>query len=344
AATGLLVEWAARLHATCEAHFKDAVFDRAGQDEFCAWLEQLGERARALAFGMDFGFLFNRERRLFSIGFRADENRLDESCYDLLASEARLTSLFAIAKGDVPSEHWFRLGRPVTTVQGQATLVSWSGSMFEYLMPPVVMHERQGGILNQSDNLSIEKQIAYGRSLGIPWGVSESAYHARDREMNYQYHNFGVPGLGLKRDLGNNVVIAPYASLLASQFKPREAVANLAKLNAVGALGVFGYYDAVDFTGSRVPEGKRYAVVHNYMAHHQGMSITSIGNAVLNGRLRDRFHADPVVEAAELLLQEKAPRVAVPVRTPDAGEPLTEVTERLGAEKYRVVENPARQP
>ena len=344
AGTALLVEWAERLHANCEAHFADAVFDRARQDELRLRLDQLGERARSLAFGMDFGFLFNKERRLFSIGYRGDENKLDESCYDLLASEARLTSLFAIAKGDVASEHWFRLGRPVTTVRGKATLVSWSGSMFEYLMPPVVMHERQGGILNQSDNLSIERQIAYGRSLGIPWGVSESAYHARDREMNYQYHNFGVPGLGLKRDLGNNVVIAPYASLLASQFKPREAVANLSRLNAVGALGVYGYYDAVDFTQWRVPEGKTHAVVHNYMAHHQGMSITAIGNAVLNGRLRDRFHSDPVIEAAELLLQEKAPRTAMPVRTPDAGEPLTEATERLGAQKYRVVDDPARNP
>jgi cyclic beta-1,2-glucan synthetase len=344
ASTALLVEWSQHLHKNCEAHFADAVFDRAGQDALCARLAALGERARALAFGMDFGFLFNRERRLFSIGYRADENKMDESCYDLLASEARLTSLFAIAKGDVPSEHWFRLGRPVTVVGGRATLVSWSGSMFEYLMPPVVMHERQGGILNQSDNLSIERQISYGKSLGIPWGVSESAYHARDREMNYQYHNFGVPGLGLKRDLGNNVVIAPYASLLASQFKPREAVVNLARLNAFGALGVYGYYDAVDFTGSRLPEGKSYAVVHNYMAHHQGMSITAIGNAILNGRLRDRFHADPVIEAAELLLQEKAPRAAIPVRTPDAGEPLTEVTERLGAQKYRVIDDPLRRP
>ena len=343
-ATALLVEWSERLHRNCEAHFSDAVFDRGQQDALRAHLDQLGERARALAFGMDFAFLFNEERRLFSIGYRADENRLDESCYDLLASEARLTSLFAIAKGDVPSEHWFRLGRPVTTVRGRAVLVSWSGSMFEYLMPPIVMHERQGGILNQSDNLSIDRQIAYGKSLGIPWGVSESAYHARDREMNYQYHNFGVPGLGLKRDLGNNVVIAPYASLLASQFKPGEAAANLARLNAVGALGVHGYYDAVDFTGARLPEGKSHAVVHNYMAHHQGMSITAIGNAVLNGRLRDRFHADPVIEAAELLLQEKAPRIAVPVRTPDAGEPLADAAERLGAQKYRVMDNPLESP
>ncbi|UVC10461.1 protein ndvB [Rhizobium sp. TH2] len=338
--TKLLVEWADRLHRNCEAHFADAVFDREGQDEVRARLDSLGERARALAFNMDFGFLLNKERRLLSIGYRGEEGKLDESCYDLLASEARLTSLFAIAKGDIASEHWFRLGRPVTTIGGRATLVSWSGSMFEYLMPPVVMHERQGGILNQSDNLSIERQIAYGKSLGIPWGVSESAYHARDRELNYQYHNFGVPGLGLKRDLGNNVVIAPYASLLASQFKPREAVANMAKLDAIGALGVYGYYDAIDFTEARLPEGKDYAVVHNYMAHHQGMSITAIGNAVLNGRLRDRFHSDPVIEAAELLLQEKAPREAVPIRTPDAGEPISDASDLMTVQKYRMIEDP----
>jgi cyclic beta-1,2-glucan synthetase len=339
-ATRLLVEWAHRLHRNCEAHFGDAVFDRSRQDEVREQLHRLGERARALAFGMDFGFLMNRERRLLSIGFRVDENKLDDSCYDLLASEARLTSLFAIAKGDIESEHWFRLGRPVTTVSGQATLVSWSGSMFEYLMPPLVVHERQGGILNQSDNLSIDRQIAYGKSLGIPWGVSESAYHARDREMNYQYHNFGVPGLGLKRDLGNNVVIAPYATLLASQFRPREAVANLVRLDAIGALGVHGYYDAIDFTAQRLPEGQNHVVVQNYMAHHQGMSIAAIGNAVLNGRLRDRFHSDPVIEAAELLLQEKAPRSAVPVRLPDAGETLPDPSDRMTGQMYRLIEEP----
>jgi cyclic beta-1,2-glucan synthetase len=339
--TGLLVDWATRLHKNCEAHFADAVFDLTNQHEVKARLQQLSERARGLAFGMDFGFLLNQERRLLSIGFNGEEQKLDESCYDLLASEARLTSLFAIAKGDVVSGHWFRLGRPVATVAGQACLVSWSGSMFEYLMPPIVMHERQGGILNQSDNLSIQRQIDYGKSLGIPWGVSESAFNARDRELNYQYHNFGVPGLGLKRDLARNIVIAPYASLLASQFKPREAVANLAKLDAIGALGVYGYYDAIDFTQTRLPEDKDCAVVQNYMAHHQGMSITAIGNAVLNGRLRDRFHSDPVIEAAELLLQEKAPRETIALRANDDSENVSDIRSETSNETtYRMIEDP----
>ncbi|MBX9458068.1 MAG: protein ndvB [Rhizobium sp.] len=340
-APGLLVEWAGRLYANCDAHVSDAVFDRAQFGELQANLLALGERARTLAFGMNFAFLFNRERRLLSIGYNGEEHALDDSCYDLLASEARLTSLFAIAKGDIPSEHWFRLGRPVAIIGGHACLVSWSGSMFEYLMPPLVMHERQGGILNQSNNLSIDRQIAYAKSLGVPWGVSESAFNARDRELNYQYHNFGVPGLGLKRDLGSNVVISPYASLLASQFKPREAVANLASLSALGALGTYGYYDAVDFTEARLPDGSSSAVVQNYMAHHQGMSIAAIGNVVLHGRLRDRFHSDPVIEAAELLLQERAPREIVPVRTPNASEPVSDTGSDLAAGiKYRVIENP----
>ena len=339
--TRLLVEWSMRLKANCEAHFADAVFEHERRPALRQRMKQLAERARAIAFGMDFSFLLNKERRLLSIGYNGEAQRLDESCYDLLASEARLTSLFAIAKGDIPSEHWFRLGRPVTTISGQACLVSWSGSMFEYLMPPIVMHERQGGVLNQTDNLAIERQIAYGRSLSIPWGISESAYHARDREMNYQYHNFGVPGLGLKRDLGNNLVLAPYASMLASQFKPREAIRNLRRLERLGALGVFGFYDAVDFTEARVPEGSRAAVVQNYMAHHQGMSITAIGNAVLNGRLRDRFHSDPVIEAAELLLQEKAPRETIPVRTPAVGEPVSEPAgESQAGARFHMIEDP----
>jgi cyclic beta-1,2-glucan synthetase len=340
--TQWLSEWAARLHQVCEAHFSDAVFDRGQTQALRERLLALGERSRALAFAMDFGFLFNRERRLLSIGYQYEDSKLDDSCYDLLASEARLTSLFAIAKGDLPSEHWFRLGRPVTSVRGQAALVSWSGSMFEYLMPPIVMHERQGGILNQSDNLSIDGQIAYAKGKGIPWGVSESAYNARDRELNYQYTNFGVPSLGLKRDIGANVVIAPYATMLASQFKPREAVANLKKLQGLGALGIYGYYDAVDFTESRIPEGKTCAVVQNYMAHHQGMSITAIGNAVLNGLLRDRFHADPVIEAAELLLQEKAPRDFVAIVKEEAGEDRADGGRQAPGPKYRVIDDPLR--
>ena len=315
-----LALWSRKLERACEAHMDDA---HAGST--ASLRERLGalqERARKFAFEMNFSFLLRQDRKLLSIGYRVDEDQLDDACYDLLASEARLTSLFGIAKGDLPTDHWFRLGRPVTQIGFAGALVSWSGSMFEYLMPPLVMKEPLGGILNQTSKLVIRRQISYGNEKGVPWGISEAAYHARDREMTYQYTNFGVPGLGLKRGLAQNTVIAPYASLLAAQFYPAEAVANLNRLRAVGALGRYGYHDAVDYTPTRVPEGDTSAVVHNFMAHHHGMSIVAVANAVFEGRMRDRFHSDAVIEAAELLLQEKAPREvpAMPLRA-ETGEP-----------------------
>lgn len=309
-----LAEWAARLSATCEAHVQDAHSDDQAVAVLRTKLLALSQRCRQYAFEMDFSFLMRRERKLLSIGYRVEQHQLDEACYDLLASEARLTSLFGIAKGDLPTEHWFRLGRPIVEIGFRGALMSWSGSMFEYLMPPLVMKEPQGGILNQTSHLIIKRQMQYGRQKRIPWGISEAAYNARDPELTYQYTNFGVPGLGLKRGLGQNTVIAPYATVLAAQFMPREAVENLERLNALGALGRYGYHDAVDFTPQRVPEGTDHQVVYNYMAHHSGMSIVAVANAVFEGRMRDRFHSDPVIEAAELLLQEKAPR-DIPVST-----------------------------
>ncbi|MBW9087281.1 protein ndvB [Rhizobium wenxiniae] len=303
-----VTKWAASLVTTCEAHIADSTFDNANVEELRDRLASLAVRARKIAFAMDFKFLFRKDRRLLSIGYRVESNEVDEACYDLLASEARLTSLFGIAKGDLPNEHWYKLGRHVVPIGARGALVSWSGSMFEYLMPPLVMQERQGGILNQTNNLIVKEQMNHGRRLGTPWGISEAAFNALDHQMHYQYTNFGVPTLGLKRGLGQNAVIAPYASILASQYDPTAAVENLAELRDLGALGIYGYHDAVDFTPTRVPEGKRCAVVYNYYAHHHGMSIAAVANVVMNGLLRELFHADPVIEAAELLLQEKAPR------------------------------------
>ncbi|MBX3574732.1 MAG: protein ndvB [Mesorhizobium sp.] len=310
----VLVTWALKLQSVCEAHIADAHFEESRLKALRERLSEISRRARTIAFQMDFSFLLRQDRKLLSIGYRADDRQLDESCYDLLASEARLASLFAIAKGDVPTEHWFRLGRPIAEIGFKGALISWSGSMFEYLMPPLVMNEPAGSILDQTSRQIIRRQIAYGRSKGIPWGVSEAAYNARDREMTYQYTNFGVPGLGLKRGLAQNTVIAPYASVLASQFAPHAAVDNLDRLASVGAVGRYGFYDAVDYTPTRVPEGQDCAVVRNYYAHHQGMCIVAISNVIHEGRMRERFHADPVIEAAELLLQEKAPR-DIPVTT-----------------------------
>lgn len=271
-------------------------------------LTALADDARAMALGMDFAFLIDPERKLLSIGYSAVENSLDPGCYDLLASEARLASLFAIAKGDAPTRHWFRLGRAATPLGNGAALISWSGSMFEYLMPILVMREPVASLLARSNRLVVARQQAYGKALDIPWGVSESAYNARDMEFTYQYSNFGVPGLGLKRGLADNLVIAPYATALAAMLDPQGACRNFDRLGAMGARGRFGFYEALDFTPARLPDGETVAIVRNVMAHHQGMTIVSIANVLHHGRMRERFHREPMIQASELLLHERIPR------------------------------------
>ena len=343
--SGEVLTWSQSLVKVCEGHIADSIFDLANVDSLRQRLAKLRDQMRELAFGMEYAFLYRPERRLLSIGFRVETNELDAACYDLLASEARLTSLFAIAKGDLPTEHWYRLGRQVVPVGSRGALVSWSGSMFEYLMPPLVMQERQGGILNQTNNLVVQEQMNYAKRLGsdIPWGISEAAFNARDHYMHYQYTNFGVPSLGLKRGLGQNAVIAPYASILASQYRPAAALENLQKLRKVGALGIYGFHDAVDFTPTRVPEGKKCAVVYNYYAHHHGMSIAAIANVAFNGRLRELFHADPVIEAAELLLQEKAPRdIPVMAAKHESDQPAN-IQEDMLRPEIRKIADPASQ-
>jgi cyclic beta-1,2-glucan synthetase len=264
--------------------------------------------SRAMAEAMQFAFLLDQERGLLSIGFRPADGTLDPSCYDLLASEARLASFVAIAKGDVPARHWFRLGRPVTSIGHGAALIAWSGSMFEYLMPSLVMRAPAGSLLEQTNRLIVQRQISYGAELDVPWGISESAYNARDLELTYQYTNFGVPGLGLKRGLSEDTVIAPYATALASMVDPQRAALNFARLASLGASGRYGMHEALDYTRSRLPEGARFAVVRAFMAHHQGMTIVAIANVLLDGRMRERFHSEPSIRASELLLQERTPR------------------------------------
>ena len=281
--------------------------------------QSLADSARSLALEMDFAFLLDPERKLLSIGYAAVENRLDANCYDLLASEARLASLFAIAKGDVETRHWFRLGRTAIPVGKGSALVSWSGSMFEYLMPSLVMRAPAGSLLEQTNTLVVQRQMAYGALQNIPWGISESAYNARDLELTYQYSNFGVPGLGLKRGLAENLVIAPYATGLACMVDATAAGHNFDRLQKLGALGHYGFYEALDFTRTRLPEGQDVAIVRNYMAHHQGMTIVAIANTLHEGKMRERFHREPMVQACELLLQERMPRL-VAVSRPRAEE------------------------
>jgi len=257
---------------------------------------------------MDFGFLFDKTRKLFSVGYRGIDGSLDPICYDLLASEARLTSFIAIAKGDVPSSHWFRLGRALTPVGHGSALISWSGSMFEYLMPVLLMRSPANSLLSQTYKLVVFRQIAYGTERRVPWGVSESAYNVRDFDFTYQYSSFGVPGLGLKRGLSEDVVVAPYATALAATINPSAAAQNFVRLAEAGGRGPFGFYEALDYTRSRLPKGKDVAVVRAYMAHHQGMSLLAFANVLNGGAMQTRFHAEPIIRATELLLQERTPR------------------------------------
>src|SRR6185503_17558973 len=255
-------------------------------------------------------------RQLLVIGYRVDDQARDANAYDLLASEARLASFFAIAKGDVPTRHWFHLGRTLTPVGRSSALQSWSGSMFEYLMPSLIMHEPAGSLLALSNKAAVRRQIAYAQRLNIPWGISESQYYALDREQNYQYSGFGIPELGLKRGLSENTVIAPYASGLAAMINPVAARENLDRLSRMGARGNYGWYEAIDFTRARLPEDVPSVIIKTYMAHHQGMMILGIDNVIHDGAMRERFHAEPMVQAAELLLQERMPRDVALARLP----------------------------
>ncbi|MGB6363179.1 MAG: glucoamylase family protein, partial [Thermoanaerobaculia bacterium] len=315
--------WARAVRDSVQSHARDLETILPGA------ATTLGHRLSALALlsegmvrAMDFQFLFDPSRRLFSIGYRVADGTLDPNSYDLLASEARLASFVAIAKGDVSPRHWFLLGRSLTPVGRGAALVSWSGSMFEYLMPLIVMRQPAHSLLDLTCRLVVGRQIRYGAERRVPWGVSESAYNVRDVQLSYQYSDFGVPGLGLKRGLFEDVVVAPYATALAAMVDPRAALSNFARLEQAGARGAYGFYEALDYTPSRLPEQARVAVVRAYMAHHQGMTLVSLGNVVHDGLTRRRFHAHPLVQAAELLLQERTPRAVAVTRPP--GEEVRE--------------------
>ncbi len=306
--------WVQATQRSIDSHRRDVTQTAAIAQALNQRLAALESTARSMAEAMEFGFLLDPDRKLLSIGYLVPEGKLDPSCYDLLASEARLASFVAIAKGDIPSRHWFRLGRAVASIEHGAALISWSGSMFEYLMPSLVMRAPAGSLIEQTSHLIVRRQITYGATLGLPWGISESAYNVRDLEFTYQYSNFGVPGLGLKRGLSENAVVAPYATALAAMVEPAASMRNFARLAAAGASGRYGFYEALDYTRSRLPEGKDYAVVRAFMAHHQGMTVVAIANALLDAEMRTRFHAEPIVQATELLLQERTPRYIAAAR------------------------------
>ena len=301
-------------------------------------LDGLAARCVAFADGMNFRLLYDKQRGLLSVGYRpADTDgpgHLDTAFYDLLASEARLASFVAISKGDVPETHWFRLGRPITSVSGMPTLLSWSATMFEYLMPLLVMRSYPETLLDATCRMAIVQQMHYGDERGVPWGISECAYNVVDRHGTYQYKAFGTPGLGMKRGLADELVVAPYAAALASMIDPAAAAANLRRLTAAGADGPFGYFDAIDYTPRDAEHtGVKGAVVRATFAHHQGMTLVAIANTLLDNRMVERFHSDPRVKATELLLQERVPRL-VPVTPPRPLE-ATRVATPMAADAVR---------
>ena len=257
---------------------------------------------------IEYDFLFDKACNMLAIGYNVGNWRLDTSFYDLLAAEARFCTFVGIAQGKLPQESWFALGRLLTTAGGGPVLVSWSGSMFEYLMPLLVMPTYENSLLDQTYKAAVARQIEYGKKHAVPWGISESGYNTIDAHLNYQYRAFGVPGLGLKRGLAEDMVIAPYASALALMVAPEEACLNLEKLKAAGFEGRYGFYEAIDYTPSRLPRGQSNAVVRSFMAHHQGMTLLALVYLLLGRPMQKRFESEPLFQATMLLLQERVPK------------------------------------
>jgi cyclic beta-1,2-glucan synthetase len=267
----------------------------------------LASRAESLFQSMPFGFLYDPQRHVFHIGYNVESGRLDPNYYDLIASEARIASLISIARGDVPMDHWLYLSRPLTEFDGVRCLLSWSGTMFEYLMPSLFMESYPNTLMDQSCRVAIEEQIRYGTEHKVPWGTSEAAYYGFDAVQVYQYKAFGIPSLGYKRGLSEDLVVAPYASILALPFMPQAVMQNFSRLESLKMWGTYGFYESADFTQERLKTGEDHAIVRSFMVHHQGMSLLSICNYLFDKRMIQRFHADPRVESVELLLQEQTP-------------------------------------
>jgi len=287
-------------------------------------------RVRSLADAMRFYPLYNEKRKLFSIGYQVEDGKLTNSHYDLLASEARLVSYIGISNGELPADHWFRMGRALTVVDWYKGLISWTGTMFEYLMPLLILKTYRNTLLDETYSFVVKSQIKYGKMKNMPWGMSECAFYSLDKKHDYQYKAIGVPWLGLKRGLAEDAVAAPYATLLALQVNPAEAIKNIAWLREEGLDGPYGFYEAADYTPERLHFETKRAVVKSFMAHHQGMSLLAINNCLHKNIMQERFHSSPSIHAYRLLLQEKIPadiiitktlkEKAVPVQLAFSGE------------------------
>ena len=278
----------------------------------------------------DFSVLYNPEQQIFSIGFNIEENKLTDSYYDLLASEARQASLVAIAKKDVPRRHWNILSRTLTTLGKYKGLISWSGTAFEYLMPNINIPKYEGSLLDESCKFLIKTQMEYSKNLKLPWGISEAAFNVKDLQSNYQYKAFGVPWLGLKRGLADEMVVSSYGGFLAITDVPKAEIQNLKWLEKEGMYDKFGFYEAIDYTPERVEKCKNSAIVKTYMAHHQGLILLSINNLFNNNILQKRFMKNPNIEAVSILLQETMPEKAIITK---------EKKEKIEELKYKDYEN-----
>ena len=331
------LRWMQELEATLEANGMTAEVLLIG-------FETLARRCDVLFQAMDFSFLFDPRRQVFHIGYNVTTGGLDLNYYDLLASEARLASLVAIAKDDVPQSHWLHLSRPFTRVDGRQALISWSATMFEYLMPRLLVRSEPGTLLGQTLEVVADRQIEYGREKNIPWGISESGYYRFDANEFYQYRAFGVPGLGYKRGLADDLVVTPHASLLALPLRPRAVLQNIERLRRLGMLGMYGFYEAADFTPGRLAVGQEMAIVQSYMAHHQGMIMLSLVNYLQGDAMVRRFQHDQRIQSVELLLLEQIPRDA-PVEQPNTeGSPGLRVIQPRSLASPWQVDPQAQQP
>lgn len=298
-------------------------------------MNNLKERLRKISEETDFSMLFDKKRKLFSIGYDIESDSLGKSYYDLLASEARQASFIAIAKGEVEQTHWFKLGRAMTSVAGRKGLVSWSGTMFEYFMPLIIMKSYPDTLLSETYRTVIEAQKKYCKSRRVPcFGISESAYYSFDVDNNYQYKAFGVPGIGLKRGLANELVVSPYSTVMALQADFKDCFDNMKKLSSEGMEGRYGFYEALDYTSGRSNKGSNKSIVKCFMVHHEGMSLMALDNVIYNNVLQKRFHSNPRVKATELLLQERIPRRIVYDR-----EKVFDVPEFKGVKQNITVRN-----
>ncbi|PMR70202.1 cyclic beta 1-2 glucan synthetase [Halomonas heilongjiangensis] len=336
---------------------RDAIHHAKGRaQQRIATLERLAANCFEFA-QVEYGFLFDRTKHLLAIGYNVTEERLDSGYYDLLASESRLSSFMGIALGQLPKESWFSLGRLLTRAGGEPVLLSWSGSMFEYLMPMLVMPTYPNTLLDQTCRAAVARQIDYGKQRGVPWGNSESAYNTVDAKLNYQYRAFGAPGLGLKRGLAEDLVVAPYASVMALMVAPVAACHNLQRLAREGVMGKFGLFEAVDYSPSRQRRGSHRTLVRSFMAHHQGMSLLALAYLLLEQPMQRRFSADRHVQAVLLLLQERIPRASAmfthiarlaevhtatnrsdpPIRVFDSADTATPAVQLLSNGRYHVM-------